>query len=43
MAGEGTTFEVVTTRADMRGVPPERQDDIPFDVAAESLDLGLLA
>jgi hypothetical protein len=42
VAGEGTTFEVVTTRADVRGVPPESQDDIPFDVAVEGLALGLL-
>ncbi|MCU1423273.1 MAG: hypothetical protein JWN36_2924 [Microbacteriaceae bacterium] len=42
MAAEGITFEVVTTRAEVRGVPPESPDDIPFEAAVDALDLGLL-
>jgi hypothetical protein len=42
MTGEGITVEVVTTRAEVNGVPAERDDDIPFDTAVEDFDLGLL-
>ena len=41
MAGEGSTLGVITTRADVAGVPPESPDDVPFAAAAESLSLGL--
>ncbi len=41
MASDGLIHEVVSTRAEVVGVPPEQADDVPFESVVGDLELGL--